>query len=86
MPYRFLCGDTVRCIGESLDMIVTQTADDGTRYLITQYADDITSSGCFSEEELELVKRARDDEIDLRGHSIVQNSLKMWQRESRTRF
>jgi hypothetical protein len=65
MPYKFLRGDTVRRIGEPLEMVVAQTADDGIQYLLVRHTGDLNSSAWFSEDELEIVKRASDDETGL---------------------
>ncbi|MGC2402663.1 MAG: hypothetical protein WA510_22925 [Acidobacteriaceae bacterium] len=69
MPYKFLRGDIVRHIGEPLEMVVAQAAEDGTQYLLVQHTADV--SAWFSEDELEIVKRASDDETGLRLNYIT---------------
>jgi hypothetical protein len=59
MPYKFLRGDTVRRIGDAREMVVAQIADDGTQYLLMEHI------AWFSEDDLEIVKRASDDETGL---------------------
>jgi hypothetical protein len=65
MAYKFRRGDTVRVAGNPTDMIVTHT-DDGTRYMLAQHANDIAPQKSATEDELELVKRASDDETGLK--------------------
>jgi hypothetical protein len=61
MAYKFLRGDTVRVAGAPPDLIVTHT-DDGITYLLAQHENDIAPQKSATEDELELVKRASDQE------------------------
>jgi hypothetical protein len=65
MPYKYLRGDIVRRIGVPREMVVAQTAEDGTQYLLVEDGVPVNSSGWFLEDELEIVKRASDDETGL---------------------
>jgi hypothetical protein len=70
MPYQFLRGDTVRKIGELDDFKVVRAEEDGKRYVLTQYVDGVFIPNRASESELELVKRASDDETGLHAMYI----------------
>jgi len=62
MPYKFLRGDTVRRIGTEEDLVVVHADEGGTRYVLTHHPKSVAPQTSASEDELELLKRASDDE------------------------
>ena len=62
MPYKFLRGDTVRHISDPAEWIVAKVNEDGTQYLLHEPSAEDPSSPWTPEEDLEIVKRASDDE------------------------
>jgi hypothetical protein len=66
MPHNFLRGDTVRHI-ESQELFVVAQIEEpsGLRYMLKGSKDVVSTIGWVSEDRLELVKRASDDETGL---------------------
>ena len=62
MAYKFLRGDTGRQTGRLDDFTIVSAKDDGERYLLTRNINNVVTQNRASESELELVKRASDDE------------------------
>jgi hypothetical protein len=71
MPYKFLRGDTVRQIGKLDDFKVVSAEEGGERYLLTQNINNVVTQNRARESELELVKRASDDETGFHAMYIT---------------
>lgn len=61
MPHNFLRGDIVRYIGKPENSVVEQVAPEGSMYMLKDSA-----INWVPEDQLELVKRASDDETGLK--------------------
>jgi hypothetical protein len=70
MAFKFLRGDIVRQIGKPDDLIVAHADEHGQRYLLAQNPDSLAPQTWASEDELELVKRASDNESGWRLQCI----------------
>jgi hypothetical protein len=62
MAYKFLRGDTVRLVGTPDPLIVKEAELDGLRYMLMDSGGVVSTIGWAPEDQLELVKRASDDE------------------------
>jgi|HubBroStandDraft_6_1064221.scaffolds.fasta_scaffold140656_3 hypothetical protein len=66
MPHKFLRGDTVRHIGSQELFVVAQIDEpSGLKYILKPSDEVVGTTGWQPEEQLELVKRASDDETGL---------------------
>jgi hypothetical protein len=70
MPYKFLRGDTVRRTGTQEPLVVGETEAGGLRYTLKDSRGIGYTIEWTPEEQLELVKRASDDETGLSAFYI----------------
>ena len=66
MPYKFLRGDTVRHIGKPEHLVVEQIEPEGSMYMLKDSESIVSTIEWVPEDQLELVKRASDDETGLK--------------------
>jgi len=66
MPHKFLRGDTVRQIGAPELLVIDRVEEPGgVKYMLKTSAGVISTIGWRAEDQLELVKRASDDDTGL---------------------
>jgi hypothetical protein len=71
MAYKFLRGDTVRVIGTPDDHLIVREAEPGgLRYMLASSSGVVSAIGWAPEDQLELVKRASDDDTGLEAMYI----------------